>query len=69
VKRCPDLGQKELKAVVAAATTLSPTSAVPKGSVPPGADYHNGVIHSLKEGYGLILPSAGPPNISFSMLK
>ena len=36
-----------------------------KAGVPPGADYHNGVIQSLKEGYGFISPSTGGINIFF----
>jgi cold shock CspA family protein len=56
---------KDLKDAAAAATAIPPTSAAARASVPPGADYHDGVIHSLKGGFGFIRPSNAGKDVFF----
>ena len=52
--------QKEMR--LAATTASAPTLA---GTVQPGAGALDGVIQSLKNGFGFITPAAGGPNLFF----
>jgi len=60
--------QKELRAVVAAATVATPSlsSATPTASAgPASADVYAGTIQSLKAGFGFIRPGGGGGNVFF----
>jgi cold shock CspA family protein len=60
--------QKELRAVMAAATATVPTILPPptqSDAAPVVVDFHNGSIQSLKAGFGFIRPASGGPTIFF----
>jgi cold shock CspA family protein len=59
--------QKELRAVVAAATVAAPSlsSATPSPAGPASADLYSGTIQALKAGFGFIRPGIGGANVFF----
>jgi cold shock CspA family protein len=59
--------QKELRAVVAAATVAAPSlsSATPTAAGPASVDSYGGTIQSLKAGFGFIRPTAGGADVFF----
>jgi cold shock CspA family protein len=60
--------QKELRAVIAAATVAaapSLSSATPSAAGPASVDLYAGTIQSLKDGFGFIRPGTGGANVFF----